>query len=162
MTSPQTSSSACTNRRMSANDRSSVIGKSIDKSRSPRECANGATFSRGRSVAKVTIFGQLRRRVQCSCRPQSRATCSGSDSTPIAMHRVLASRRDGGHLHPRRSCGLISAQRDGVPGEVSRHWLRHSHARPRARARRADSPAAVIDLGDVARPPRQGAPCCAA
>jgi site-specific recombinase XerD len=43
---------------------------------------------------------------------------------------VFASRRGGGHLHPTAIERLVfkAAQRAGVEGKVSPHWLRHSHA----------------------------------
>jgi integrase/recombinase XerD len=43
---------------------------------------------------------------------------------------VFPSRRGGGHLHPTAIERLVfkAAQRAGVEGKVSPHWLRHSHA----------------------------------
>ena len=41
-----------------------------------------------------------------------------------------SSRRGGGHLHPTAIERIVckAAQRAGVDGKVSPHWLRHSHA----------------------------------
>jgi integrase/recombinase XerD len=43
---------------------------------------------------------------------------------------VFASRRGGGHLHPSMVERIVAkaAQRAGLEGKVSPHWLRHSHA----------------------------------
>ena len=43
---------------------------------------------------------------------------------------VFSSRRGGGHLHPSMLERIVTkaAQRAGVEGKVSPHWLRHSHA----------------------------------
>jgi hypothetical protein len=43
---------------------------------------------------------------------------------------VFASRRSGGHLHSTAIERIVlkAAQRAGVDGKVSPHWLRHSHA----------------------------------
>jgi integrase/recombinase XerD len=44
--------------------------------------------------------------------------------------QVFASRRGGGHLHPSMVERIVTkaAQRAGLEGKVSPHWLRHSHA----------------------------------
>ena len=43
---------------------------------------------------------------------------------------VFASRSGGGHLHPSMVERIVTkaAERAGVEGKVSPHWLRHSHA----------------------------------
>ena len=43
---------------------------------------------------------------------------------------VFQSRSGGGHLHPSMVERIVTkaAQRAGVEGKVSPHWLRHSHA----------------------------------
>jgi integrase/recombinase XerD len=43
---------------------------------------------------------------------------------------VFPSRRGGGHLHPTAIERIVfkAAQRAGIEGKVSPHWLRHSHA----------------------------------
>jgi integrase/recombinase XerD len=43
---------------------------------------------------------------------------------------VFASRSSGGHVHPSMVERIVfaAAQRAGVEGKVSPHWLRHSHA----------------------------------
>lgn len=80
---------------------------------------------------QVTLFGKgdKTRAVKLS-RPTWQALCSlKGDAKPAATDPIFVSRK-GGHLDPSQVHRIVraAAKRAGISGNVSPHWMRHSHA----------------------------------
>lgn len=92
------------------------------KWRSLREAGNGC--------GQVTLFGKGRKTRTVIFSAETWGLIQSLRGDAGADDPVFASRKAGGHLDPShvRKIVVAAANRAGIQGKVSPHWLRHSHA----------------------------------